>query len=155
MLRRCGACLRTIAQLLAGVATSPWCGRVSEVSRSSEDVSGEAEGAPLSVWDRVRVLVVDDDACNQMVAEALLNTLGYYNVAIANNGVEALAACRVAPPDMVLMDIEMPLMGGLEAAAGLRALQRLGTLPHFPIVAATSGSDRFPKSACLGAGLDG
>jgi CheY-like chemotaxis protein len=129
--------------------------RSNEVSRLSEDVSGEAARAPLSVWNRVRILVVDDDACNQIVAEALLNALGYYNVAIANNGVEALAACRVAPPELVLMDIEMPLMGGLEATAGLRALQRLGTLSHFPIVAATSGSDRFPTSVCLGAGLDG
>ena len=58
-------------------------------------MSGEAVRAPLSVWDRVKILVVDDDACNQMVAEALLNALGYYDVAIANNGVEAL---RALPP---------------------------------------------------------
>jgi CheY-like chemotaxis protein len=129
--------------------------RANEVSRSSEDVSGEAARAPLAASDRVRILVVDDDSCNQMVAEAMLNALGYHNVALANDGLEALAACRVTPPDLVLMDIEMPLMGGLEATAGLRALQRLGTLPHFPIVAATGGSDRFPKAVCLDAGLDG
>jgi len=136
----------------------------SEVLRSSEELSGEARAlesssretasAPLSVQDRRRVLVVDDNVINQTVAEALVEALGY-DVVVATNGVEALAACHRAPPDMVLMDIEMPLMGGLDATQRLRALQRVGILPPFPIVGATSRSDRYPESVCLNAGMDG
>ncbi len=102
----------------------------------------------------MRVLVVDDNAINQLMAGALLNALGYEVVAVFN-GIDALAACQIAPPDLVLMDIEMPLMDGLEVTERLRVCQRLGTLPPFPIVAATGGSDRFPKSHCLDAGMDG
>jgi len=110
--------------------------------------------AQLSVQGPRLVLVVDDDAINHLIAGALLNALGY-EVVVAFNGVEALAACQIVPPDMTLMDIEMPIMDGLEATERLRACQRLGTLPPFPIVAATGGSGRFPKSVCLDAGMDG
>ncbi len=109
---------------------------------------------PLSEPVRRLVLVVDDSASNQMIADAMLKALGY-DVSFAMDGIEAIASCHRAAPHMVLMDIEMPLMGGLEATRLLRILQREGYLPHFPIVAATGGFDSFLKSACLDAGMDG
>lgn len=56
---------------------------------------------------------------------------------------------------MVLMDVDMPNMDGLEASEHLRSLQRIGTLPPFPIVAATSGDTELRRKACMNAGMDG
>jgi CheY-like chemotaxis protein len=116
--------------------------------------SRETSPGPLYVQDRRLVLVVDDSTVNQLIARGQLEVLGY-DVAVAGDGVEALEACRRRAPDMVLMDVDMPVMGGLEATAGLRALQEVGTLPPFPIVAATSGQGAMRRSDCLAAGMDG
>ena len=62
----------------------------------------------------LRVLVCDDNIVNQIVSRGQLELLGY-DVDVVNNGAEALARCREKPPDMVLMDLDMPVMDGLEA----------------------------------------
>jgi CheY-like chemotaxis protein len=116
--------------------------------------SRETSPGPLYVQDRRLVLVVDDSTVNQLIACGQLEALGY-DVAVAGDGVEALDACQRRAPDMVLMDVDMPVMGGLEATVGLRALQEVGTLPPFPIVAATSGHGAVRRNDCLAAGMDG
>lgn len=122
--------------------------------RTSTAESRETSPGPLYVQDRRLVLVVDDSTVNQLIARGQLEVLGY-DVAIAGDGVEALDACQRRAPDMVLMDVDMPVMGGLEATVGLRALQEVGTLPPFPIVAATSGQGAMRRNDCLAAGMDG
>src|SRR5439155_24698481 len=64
---------------------------------------------------------------------------------------DAVESCLREPPDFVLMDIHMPRMDGIEATRRLRALQREGTLPRFPIVAATAGTS---EAACEDVGMD-
>jgi len=122
--------------------------------RTSTALSRLTSPAPLYIQESRRVLVVDDNVVNQIVTRGQLEALGY-EVVIAGDGIEALDSCCDAPPDMVLMDVDMPIMDGLEASEHLRSLQRIGTLPPFPIVAATSGDTELRRSACLNAGMDG
>jgi len=122
--------------------------------RTSTDESRETSPAPLYGQDTCLVLVVDDSPVNQLIARGQLEVLGY-DVAVATNGAEALDACCRRPPDMVLMDVDMPVMDGLEATTRLRNWQQVGRLPPFPIVAATSGDGTGRRNECAAAGMDG
>jgi len=121
--------------------------------RTSTADSRQTSPVPLYLHDRRLVLVVDDNFVNQIVARGQLELLGY-EVAIASNGAEALAHCSSAPPDLVLMDLDMPVMGGLEATKQLRDWQQVGRVPPFPIVAATT-RDNETLNECIEAGMDG
>lgn len=123
-------------------------------TRTSTALSRLTSPAPLYLQEGRRVLVVDDNVVNQIVARGQLEALGY-EVVVAGDGIEALDSCCDEPPDMVLMDVDMPVMDGLEASEHLRSLQRIGTLPPFPIVAATSGDTDVRRRACSRAGMDG
>jgi CheY-like chemotaxis protein len=116
------------------------------------DPSGETMPAPLAFEHRKRALVVDDNAVNQMVASGMLQVLGF-EVDTASDGVEAIDSCMRLAPDLVLMDLHMPGMDGLEATRRLRLLQREGAIPLFPILAATA--DTTSQEACTAAGMDG
>lgn len=123
-------------------------------TRTSTALSRMTSPSPLYLHESRRVLVVDDNEVNQIVARGQLEALGY-EVVVAADGIEALDSCCDAPPDMVLMDVDMPVMDGLEASEHLRALQRIGTLPPFPIVASTAGDSDSRRDACRHAGMDG
>jgi two-component system sensor histidine kinase/response regulator len=99
-----------------------------------------------------RVLLVEDNAVNQMVAEALLKRRGF-EVVVAANGREGVAAYERAVFDLVLMDIQMPEMDGFEALAAIRAIeQRTGR--HTPVVALTAHAMKEDRDRCLAAGMD-
>jgi CheY-like chemotaxis protein len=99
------------------------------------------------------VLLVEDNYINQVVALEFLGLLGVRS-RLAKNGIEALDACAELPPSLVLMDIQMPLMDGLECARQLRAKQRQGSLPGFPILALTAHALDADVAASLAAGMD-
>jgi CheY-like chemotaxis protein len=123
-------------------------------TRTSTALSRLTSPAPMYIQQSRRVLVVDDNVVNQIVARGQLEALGY-EVVVAADGIEALDSCCDEPPDMVLMDVDMPVMDGLEASEHLRSLQRVGSLPPFPIVAATAGDTDLRRNACQSAGMDG
>jgi len=121
--------------------------------------SGSATGTPASAFaalheGRRTILVVEDHPVNQLVARGMLEALGY-EVQIAEDGAQAVAMCRAHPPDLVLMDLNMPVMGGEEAATTLRALQSVGEVPPFPILAATAQHRAEAQRACAESGMDG
>ena len=122
--------------------------------RTSTIESRETSPSPLYAQDAGLVLVVDDNAVNQVIAKGQLELLGY-EVAVASTGADAIQFCRGHPPDMVLMDIDMPEMDGLETTGRLRSFQQTGQLPPFPIVAATAVDDARRRQACIAAGMDG
>lgn len=83
---------------------------------------------------RRKVLVVEDDEVNLMIAEHVLQREGFA-VATANNGEEAITKVREEVFDLIFMDIEMPIMDGLEATPQIRLLENG---KHIPIIALTA-----------------
>ncbi len=100
-----------------------------------------------------QVLLVEDNHINQVVALEFLALMGVQS-RLARNGIEALVACEEVAPDLVLMDIQMPGMDGLECARRLRAQQRDGLLPSFPILALTAHALDADVAASMEAGMD-
>ncbi|MCG2585061.1 PAS domain S-box protein [Massilia sp. TS11] len=122
---------------------------------------GEADAAPsvsaapaksgaAGVLRGARVLLVEDNDLNQEVARALLDDLGI-ETALANNGAEALERLAAGSYDCVLMDMQMPVMDGLEATRRLRADGRWNALPVIAMTANAMASDR---ARCLAAGMN-
>ena len=99
------------------------------------------------------VLLVEDNHINQVVALEFL-ALMRVRTQLAKNGTEALEACEREAPDLVLMDIQMPGMDGLECSRRLREMQKSGRLPHFPILALTAHALESDVSASMAAGMD-
>jgi signal transduction histidine kinase/DNA-binding response OmpR family regulator len=104
-----------------------------------------AEHLPL------RILLAEDNSINQRVGVLLLERLGY-RADVAGNGVEALEALRRQPYDLILMDVQMPVMDGLEATRRIRAEIPPDRQPR--IVALTANVLREQREACLAAGMD-
>ncbi|WP_137176527.1 response regulator [Roseomonas sp. AR75] len=101
---------------------------------------------------RLRVLVADDVAANRMVARAMLVAAGH-SVDSASDGAEAVAALEREPYDVVLMDVQMPVMDGLDATRRIRELP--GTRGRVPILAVTASALPEQIAACHEAGMDG
>ena len=101
----------------------------------------------------LRVLLVEDSLTNQKLAISLLERWGH-QVTVAQNGREAVAACALGGFDLVLMDVEMPHMDGLQATAAIREHER-DTRRHVPIIAMTAHAMQGDRERCLAAGMDG
>jgi len=101
---------------------------------------------------KLRILVADDVAANRMVARAMLVAAGH-RVDSASDGAEALAAVEREPYDVVLMDVQMPGMDGLEATRRIRQLE--STRRQVPILAVTASALPDQVAACHAAGMDG
>jgi PAS domain S-box-containing protein len=111
--------------------------------------------SPLAVpgATRVKVLLAEDNLVNRRVAVGLLTKRGH-DVTVAGNGIEALAAFDREHFDVVLMDVQMPEMGGVEATAIIREReQRTGQ--HMRIVALTAHAMTGDRERYLAAGMDG
>jgi len=117
--------------------------------------SGRERAAPpvLGPSRRLEVLVVEDNRVNQTLARRILDQRGH-QVTMAENGRQALDALDRGRFDVVLMDVQMPVMNGLEATAHIRAREQGGDR-HLPIVAMTAHAMRGDRERCLAAGMDG
>jgi PAS domain S-box-containing protein len=102
---------------------------------------------------RRRVLLAEDSPVNQRLAMGVLQKHGY-TVVVANHGREAVAAVETQDFDLVLMDVQMPEMDGLEATAAIRAKEE-ATGAHVPIIAMTAHAMKGDRERCLEAGMDG
>jgi signal transduction histidine kinase/ActR/RegA family two-component response regulator/HPt (histidine-containing phosphotransfer) domain-containing protein len=119
---------------------------------SSRTLPSTASGPPQRF--KGRVLLVDDNLVNRKVAHATLSTLGL-TVIEAQDGSQALDALEVATVDLVLMDMNMPVMDGLEATRRIRAAEASEGRPRVPILAMTANVMRDAVDACRDAGMDG
>jgi CheY-like chemotaxis protein/HPt (histidine-containing phosphotransfer) domain-containing protein len=111
---------------------------------------------PLAKRIPIRILLCDDNAINQKVATRIVQQLGY-QPGLANNGREALDSLDRQPYDLILMDVMMPEMDGLEATRLIRERQKSGA-PNYSsrivIVALTAHAMQGDREKCLAAGMD-
>lgn len=124
---------------------------VSPSTAGPDTQFGQLSGASAS---RRSVLVVDDNEVNRIVACGLIEALGY-EVTTASDGLDAIERCRHAAPNVVLMDLDMNVLGGVEATRRLRELQRAGRLAPFSILACTAQSEAQARALSNDAGMDG
>ena len=107
------------------------------------------KGAPRSTY---RILLVEDNTVNQKLAVTMLGKRGH-EVTVASNGSEALDTLDGGSFDLALMDVQMPVMGGLEAAARIREREK-GSGKHLAIIAMTAHAMKGDREKCLAAGMD-
>ena len=101
----------------------------------------------------LHILLVEDNAVNQKVGARLVEKLGH-SVEIAGDGEQALAAWKRDIFDLILMDVQMPVMNGYDVTRAIRAGEQ-GTGRHIPIVALTAHAMKDDQQMCLDAGMDG
>lgn len=101
-----------------------------------------------------RVLIADDDAMNRLVAIESLKYLGAQVVAVGS-GAEALEAAGQQPFDLLLLDVHMPDMTGIETTMRIRAQEQASGSARTPIVALTASATVKDQQNCLDAGMDG
>ncbi|MTE01084.1 response regulator [Paracoccus sp. YIM 132242] len=106
---------------------------------------------PEAVLPRRSVLVAEDNATNRLVARSMLERLGQ-EVAFAEDGLAALEAVSAGGVDLVLMDISMPGMDGIEATRRIRRMD--GPASRLPVLALTAHAGAAERSACLDAGCN-
>jgi PAS domain S-box-containing protein len=119
---------------------------------------GAAPAVPLVMaeagsGDGLRILLAEDNAINRALATGILQKRGH-SLVHAVNGREALEISRTEPFDLILMDVQMPEMGGFEATARIRDAEQAEGGRHVPIVAMTAHAMAGDRERCLGAGMD-
>ncbi len=134
------------SELLSAIELS--LGAAASVTEGAKVTGGECTEMlpPLSV------LLVEDGLTNQILATALLEKY-HHSVVVAGNGKEAIEALASERFDVVLMDVEMPEMDGLEATTVIRA-QEKQTGKHIPIIAMTAHAMKGDRDRCIAAGMD-
>lgn len=110
------------------------------------DAVAKISATPLSL----NILVAEDTPANQRVVQAILERRGHH-VNIAHNGREAIDLHEKAPYDIILMDVQMPTMDGLQATSVIRSLSE--DLSRVPIIAMTAHAMRGDRERCLAAGM--
>jgi signal transduction histidine kinase/DNA-binding response OmpR family regulator len=121
---------------------------------SMDDSAAIPPATPEPAFKSQRILLVEDTPINQTLETILLQRMGY-EVSIANNGIEAIEAFSTRKFDLILMDIHMPEMGGVEATEIIRTLEKNQQLKPTPIIAVTANALKGDKERYLAAGMDG
>jgi len=142
---------------IKGFLLKPWAPNDFSMALNSLlqiPIQADAPSAPLpsSPPPSLRILVAEDNATNQLLAEKLLGKWGHQLVMVGN-GQEAVERYRHKNFDLILMDVQMPLMSGLEATEEIRKLEA-GNGRHIPIIAMTANAMEGDRECCLEAGMD-
>ena len=103
---------------------------------------------------RINILLAEDNLINQKLAVSLLQKMGH-NVTVAQDGKQAVAMSEIEQFDLVLMDVQMPEMDGLEATAAIRSREESQGRPRVPILAMTAYAMTGDSDRCIEAGMDG
>lgn len=112
--------------------------------------ASDGDSASLKPRRAINVLIVEDDRVNQQQLREMLTPLGF-DVALADNGRQAVNLVQDGTIDIVLMDLQMPEMDGFQATKAIRELSRLKS--ETPVIAVTSLSRQADREACLMAGI--
>jgi len=114
----------------------------------------EAQAQPDSGDRNIRLLAAEDNPTNQQVLAAVMESLGI-DIDIVGDGKQAVDAWRVGGYDLILMDIQMPVMDGIDAAREIRRVEAAERRKRIPIVALTANALTFQVDEYLAAGMDG
>ena len=143
-----------LARLMGGSVTAhstPGKGSTFVFESYMNTATGQAKAPEaLSSLGTLNVMVVEDNVLNQKIAQAMLKKLGC-EVTIAGNGIEAVDSSRTNAYDLILMDLQMPEMDGLDATREIR--RRRGNNQRVPIIALTANATEVDKTSCLSAGM--
>ncbi|AXS80900.1 ATP-binding protein [Dechloromonas sp. HYN0024] len=122
---------------------------VSDLGMATPPLRAETSGTSADV------LLVEDNQVNQKLATALLERQGY-RVTLAENGAQAVELVRASPNafSIILMDMQMPVMDGLEATRQIRANEKTDGRKPVPIVAMTANAMQGDREICVAAGMD-
>ncbi|MCB0336265.1 MAG: response regulator [Bdellovibrionales bacterium] len=152
---------RKLVDLMGGelkVQSQPGCGSLfcfelcfPVQSAPPEELSLEPALEALPSLDGLKVLLVEDNPINQLIIQQLLEREGCY-VQIAKNGREGVDAVTMFPFDVVLMDIQMPILDGLSATAAIRQIPEVRGIP---IIALTAHSMKGDRERCFEFGMNG
>ena len=127
--------------------------RLSALLRKKPNLAGGSAGqVPLPPMKRLRVLIAEDNAVNQLVARKMLERAGH-RVDCVSDGAQALAKYQSQPYDLILMDVQMPQMDGCEAARQIREVEK-NQGGHICIIALTAHVMSSDRERCLRAGMD-
>jgi signal transduction histidine kinase/DNA-binding response OmpR family regulator/HPt (histidine-containing phosphotransfer) domain-containing protein len=145
---------------IAGYLTKPWVhDELRGVILAVLTGRGEGQQAPvtrhtvLEDHARLDILVADDVEVNRMLALTILGKQGHL-ITLATNGQEAVDAYAAGHFDLILMDVQMPVMDGLQATRRIRELEK-GTGQRCSILALTAYAGQKDRDTCLAAGMDG
>jgi len=124
-----------------------------EESRAAAAASDPEDSRAAAPAQQLRILLAEDSFVNQKLALGLLKKHGH-EVVVANNGREAVELARAGDFDLILMDVQMPELDGLDATRAIRDGEQQ-TGGHIPIIALTAHAMKGDRERCLDVGMDG
>jgi CheY-like chemotaxis protein len=144
------------ARLSKPVKVGKLCTQVLKALAETKIISGEKEAAGTHIQPKklrhLRVLVAEDNPINQRIAQMMLQRIGCETVVIVADGEEAVAAAMDAQFDVILMDIQMPRMNGIDASRKIREITGHPTKPW--IIALSAGVMKEEQITALEAGMN-
>ncbi len=123
------------------------------IAESKETVKRHEEKAQKKSFDNIHVLVAEDNPINQKLIKIVLENFGL-RVTLASNGEEAYEYRKEGDYDMIFMDIQMPVMGGVESTQHILAYEKEQGLAHVPIIALTANALSGDKEKYMAEGMD-
>ena len=131
----------------------PWSGAIVASPQQSDQAAevGYTDGQEQPAW---RVLAAEDNPTNQIVLRTIMDLFGL-DLTVVGDGREAVGAWRAGGFDLILMDVQMPVMDGMEATRAIRAHEQAEALPRTPIIALSANAFRHQIDEYLAAGMDG
>lgn len=135
---------------------SPRPTAASTPAQAEQEDDRDSESMPLREarpQGSLSILLAEDNPVNQLLTVRMLENMGH-RITVADDGAKALEAIQRERFDLVLMDVQMPVLDGLEATAAIRTAERASGRVRIPIVAMTANAMQGDRERCLGAGMD-